>query len=673
MIKKTGSIILFIALVFLNFPQGAKAVFNPTSNSLKATPQSDTSLSLDWLAGYDGNIFFIYRKDEADVAVLAACQDAEPLPGTVNANRKCQLALDGLRPGATYQYKFQEGASIERNYSASFTMPLKSNAIDVLDVTDVSARLSWVSDKEQDSRVVYYPKADEAARKEISEGDFVKTHSLLLTDLVPDTAYVFKVTSLDQAGGGMITDNLEFMTLPKSKSKIDLAISGVDFVTSENKALDKDHILVDFVISYKLVSSLPEFTVESPFMISAKSGQTADYPAPDAWSASSVIDGGKTLVSGQVYTERIGAYLLKKGTMLNADFSFVIDSNNDVEEFDEENNRFEKKIAVDGTPAALKIAEQVKCVFSGSKAEQKCFLAGDSELFSCSGISSCVMEVKKAKNEEVTWESSCGGYNRTYMDGVNESVEYGCDVQSISINESSRLLFGGQIDTRLGELKLERNNALEQRNRKRYISSLKQGIWSLSAEAESALNDFITYGVDSNTKLLGEGERAAVVFSYKAAFGSLPETEEELTDIIRIANGRFPKNTDVEAEKKAKARFMRIFSRVADMEDSKDAAAIKIMAYGLRQKAENRNLKSEGAGINTFKHIFGQTPKTTEDWNMMQAITYSGAGRKADRDKDGLADMTEAKFGTNPDVADTDKDGLKDGSEVLYGLNPLKR
>jgi len=51
------------------------------------------------------------------------------------------------------------------------------------------------------------------------------------------------------------------------------------------------------------------------------------------------------------------------------------------------------------------------------------------------------------------------------------------------------------------------------------------------------------------------------------------------------------------------------------------------MAYGLRQKAENRNLNSEKAGIKIFKNIFGVVPKTTEDWNAMQAITYSGATR----------------------------------------------
>jgi S1-C subfamily serine protease len=42
-----------------------------------------------------------------------------------------------------------------------------------------------------------------------------------------------------------------------------------------------------------------------------------------------------------------------------------------------------------------------------------------------------------------------------------------------------------------------------------------------------------------------------------------------------------------------------------------------------------------------------------------------------DADGDGLSDIDEAKYGTDPNKADTDGDGFKDGVEVMAGYNPL--
>jgi hypothetical protein len=109
------------------------------------------------------------------------------------------------------------------------------------------------------------------------------------------------------------------------------------------------------------------------------------------------------------------------------------------------------------------------------------------------------------------------------------------------------------------------------------------------------------------------------------------------------------------------------------MDNAHDNAAVTVMAYGLRQKAENRNLNSEKSGIKTFKNIYGHTPSSTEDWNIMQAITYSGASRGADTDGDLLLDEREIELGTDPKKADTDGDGFKDGAEVANRFDPLKK
>jgi len=100
-----------------------------------------------------------------------------------------------------------------------------------------------------------------------------------------------------------------------------------------------------------------------------------------------------------------------------------------------------------------------------------------------------------------------------------------------------------------------------------------------------------------------------------------------LADTIKIANGRWPSITNQDAENKAKEQFKKIYKRAADMNKSNDNAAVTVMAYGLRQKAENRNLNSETTGIKIFSDIYGHVPSSTADWNIMQAITYSGASR----------------------------------------------
>ncbi len=199
--------------------------------------------------------------------------------------------------------------------------------------------------------------------------------------------------------------------------------------------------------------------------------------------------------------------------------------------------------------------------------------------------------------------------------------------QITQINNNASLLASDNVDEILSGLNQVRNTVEEQKTENKYLEKLASDEKGLTEQVRSAITNFITYGVDSNTQKLGAGERAAVMSSYKEAFGKLPETETELADAIKIANGRFPSTTSAEAEKYATEQFVKIYLRQPDLNNSRDNAAIKIMAYGLRQKAENRNLNSESVGIKTFRNIFGRVPQSTQDWNIMQAITYSGATR----------------------------------------------
>ena len=254
-----------------------------------------------------------------------------------------------------------------------------------------------------------------------------------------------------------------------------------------------------------------------------------------------------------------------------------------------------------------------------------------------------------------------------------DTTEVVKDEQIVEIDYKAKLLNKDEFSTILAELKELRNIVKEQASKIKYFEKLAKNMEKLSAKMESAINNFITYGVDENTKKLGEGERAAVMYSYKSAFSKLPETEAELADAIKIANGRWPSITNDEAEKKAKEQFQKIYQRIADMNNANDNAAVTVMAYGLRQRAENRNLGSEKNGIKIFKNIYGRVPSSTEDWNIMQAITYSGSTRGTDSDGDLLTDEREAELGTDPKKKDTDGDGYIDGIEVANGFDPLKK
>lgn len=195
------------------------------------------------------------------------------------------------------------------------------------------------------------------------------------------------------------------------------------------------------------------------------------------------------------------------------------------------------------------------------------------------------------------------------------------------MREKASLLARNNVEVVLGEIQETRDAAKEGYVGQKYIKSLIEKATLANEQAGRAINVFITYGVDDNTKKLGAGERAAVMHSYQSVFKKLPETEEEFLDAIKIANGRWPSKTSEPAEHRAQENFRTIYKRNADMDNPHDNAAVTIMAYGLRQRAENRNLNSEQQGIKTFKAIYGATPATSEDWNIMQAITYSGATR----------------------------------------------
>jgi hypothetical protein len=61
------------------------------------------------------------------------------------------------------------------------------------------------------------------------------------------------------------------------------------------------------------------------------------------------------------------------------------------------------------------------------------------------------------------------------------------------------------------------------------------------------------------------------------------------------------------------------------MDNLNDNAAVTIIAYGLRPI--DRKMDTEKVGINIFRRIYKYNPTSALDWDIVRAISYSGAIR----------------------------------------------
>jgi len=164
----------------------------------------------------------------------------------------------------------------------------------------------------------------------------------------------------------------------------------------------------------------------------------------------------------------------------------------------------------------------------------------------------------------------------------------------VTIATEAAEIVKAKVNDILAKVGLKRSLTSEQAVINKYVRPLLSGMGTITAEAQHAITNFVTYGTPTTLKL-GKGERAGVINSYKAAFGKLPTTESEWNDAIKIANGRWPGETSEQAEAKATETFKQIYS--------------------------------EKAGIRIFKAIFGYNPSSATDWDAVRAIAYSGATR----------------------------------------------
>lgn len=160
---------------------------------------------------------------------------------------------------------------------------------------------------------------------------------------------------------------------------------------------------------------------------------------------------------------------------------------------------------------------------------------------------------------------------------------------------------------------------------------------SVDAATLERIVGFVTYGTPTTLKI-GEGERAGVLNSYIAACGKVPQAEDEWSDLLKIASGRFPSDGCDKTKERSQTNFKRVYKRDPKSTSANDQAALNMMQYGLLPvKAvkvgeaaaivPNRDTLKEKKAILEFNKIYNFYPKEPTAWNVVRAIAYSGAKR----------------------------------------------
>ena len=124
---------------------------------------------------------------------------------------------------------------------------------------------------------------------------------------------------------------------------------------------------------------------------------------------------------------------------------------------------------------------------------------------------------------------------------------------------------------------------------------------------DSQVTNFVCYGTKS-TDVLGIGERAGVIYSFKEAFNRFPETEDDWNDVIRISTNQVPIQRNLSAENRACET------------GASDNSSIMAIAYGLRPIV--RDLEKEKQGLKEFVKIYTRVPSSTFYWNILRSISY---------------------------------------------------
>lgn len=113
-----------------------------------------------------------------------------------------------------------------------FTSPaILESAPVVSSVSTRNARISWITDRDSDSRISYGLASNDYFKEEVGNSEQRIDHDLILTNLEPGTTYYFQAKWTDEDGNLGLSDEYTFTTAPPPSVK-DVVVSSVGISTA---------------------------------------------------------------------------------------------------------------------------------------------------------------------------------------------------------------------------------------------------------------------------------------------------------------------------------------------------------------------------------------------------------------------------------------------------------
>lgn len=177
----------------------------------------------------------------------------------------------------------------------------------------------------------------------------------------------------------------------------------------------------------------------------------------------------------------------------------------------------------------------------------------------------------------------------------------------------------------LNSVQLEQEDIeLEKKVETRYQNILTS---TVSPEAKISLRNYLSYGSESTLRL-GEGQRAATVINYTNFKGRSPEGEDDIENVLKIANNIIPLMRNPELEPKLVGNFHRLNNIIKDNDITKIDENNLILelnqflrfAYGIFPM--ERSLARENWAIDIFVKNYNKLPQSSGDWRIVNSWAY---------------------------------------------------
>lgn len=143
----------------------------------------------------------------------------------------------------------------------------------------------------------------------------------------------------------------------------------------------------------------------------------------------------------------------------------------------------------------------------------------------------------------------------------------------------------------------------------------------LTAEQSNTITNFVTYGISTQTKFLGAGERRAVIRDY---FETVGRAEVNWDDIQRITLGQKPLVRNLPKEQAnvsaVLATYIKFVGHKPNFSIPKEDLAWNTLMYRIRFP---RDLSKERSGIAKFQQLYKHAPSTPLDWAAVRAWAYA--------------------------------------------------